>query len=232
MSTPGEPVPTIYTISGSPAGWRVMLGFAFTRRSYKVCHLEGSKKEHEGADYLALNPRGKVPVLKVGELIIRDSLAILMWMHQTDPESSLLGASQEECAKILSIAHDANEYLLPATNAVVFPAFRSTDIPLDAGGAERERYLLAANQLVAEWQVLEQALSQSQFLGANSPSMADAVVFPEWARLKRALQTRANFMSVTDFHNLDQEFPNLSSWTARIAALPGVDNTVPIHWKD
>jgi glutathione S-transferase len=41
-------------------------------------------------DFLRLNPAGKVPVLKIGELVLSDSTAIFEYLEETQPEPALL----------------------------------------------------------------------------------------------------------------------------------------------
>ncbi|WP_425607366.1 glutathione S-transferase family protein [Roseibium sediminicola] len=78
--------PTIYTISGSPRGWRVLLGMVIKGLDMKVEYLSLSKSEHKSDSYLLINPRGRVPSLVAGKTVITDSLAILSWLDRKYPE--------------------------------------------------------------------------------------------------------------------------------------------------
>tara|TARA_R110001583_G_scaffold195215_3_gene370541 strand:+ start:7715 stop:8386 length:672 start_codon:yes stop_codon:yes gene_type:complete len=48
------------------------------------------KGEQYNPDYLTVNPKGKVPALKVGDTILTENPAILMYLHQLKPEARLL----------------------------------------------------------------------------------------------------------------------------------------------
>ena len=52
----------LYWGSGSPFAWRVMLTLELKRLPYESKLLEFSKGDHKSAEYLKLNPRGKVPI--------------------------------------------------------------------------------------------------------------------------------------------------------------------------
>ena len=67
----------IYWISGSPPSWRVLLALEYKHINYRSHLLSATTKEHKSNKFLTLNPRGQVPVIKHGEVIVRESLAIL-----------------------------------------------------------------------------------------------------------------------------------------------------------
>ena len=50
---------------------------------YKSHALNGAEREQKSAGFLAINPFGQVPVLKDGDIIIRDSQAILVYLART-----------------------------------------------------------------------------------------------------------------------------------------------------
>ncbi|MDP9083941.1 MAG: glutathione S-transferase family protein [Pseudomonadota bacterium] len=50
------------------------------------------KGEQKGPDYLAINPSGKVPTLKVGARILTENAAILLYLDARFPDAALLPA--------------------------------------------------------------------------------------------------------------------------------------------
>ena len=54
----------VYWGSGSPFSWRVLLTLEVKQLPYQSKLLTFLKQEHKSPEYLALNPRGKVPTLK------------------------------------------------------------------------------------------------------------------------------------------------------------------------
>ena len=72
--------------SGSPYAWRVLLALEYKRLPYVSHLLQFSKQEHKSQEMLSLNPRGRVPVLKDGDYVCFESLAILYYLDLKYPE--------------------------------------------------------------------------------------------------------------------------------------------------
>ena len=223
--------PTIYALSGAPNAWRTLLGFTFKGVDYDVRYLEGSKREHKAPDFLKLNPRGKAPVLEAGDIVVRDSLAILAWMDRAYPERLLFGDAACEAAAIWQAVMECSEYLQPATSGVVFPVFAGDGTAPAEGSAGEEALRAAAAALDAELRVLESVLGGDAFLFGAAPGAADAVAYPEIGRVQRAIDTKPGAMAAIGYDRFDQRYPRLAAWRDRVAGLPGVDRTVPIHWR-
>lgn len=224
--------PILHTISGAPCGWRALLGFTFKGVDYDLRHLEGSKREHKASAFLALNRRGKVPVLEADGLVLRDSIAILAWLDKAHPERPLFGATAENFAAIWQIVQECSEYLQSATNGVVFPVFGGDGSPPAEGSQEAEELRAAAEVLNAECAFLEATLGDKAFLCGDEVSAADAVAYPEIARVRRAIETKPAAMAALGYDRFDERYPCLAAWRERIAGLPSVDQTVPIHWRE
>lgn len=66
--------------------------------------LEMAKGEHRGAEYLAINPHGKVPALLVDGRLLTENGAILRWLNAEYPSAGLFpkAGSELETARQLS----------------------------------------------------------------------------------------------------------------------------------
>ncbi len=62
------------------------------------------KGQHRSAEYLALNPKGKVPTLIVNGQPLTENVAILSWLAERYPDSALLPAADSPFAKARQIA--------------------------------------------------------------------------------------------------------------------------------
>lgn len=221
----------LHTISGAPCGWRAMLGFALKGIDVEVRYLEGSRREHEAPAFLALNPRAKVPVLETGDLVLRDSIAILAWLDSAYPARPLFDSTAQEAAAIWQIVLECAEYLQPATNGVVFPVFAGNGTaPKEGSGAAQDLHK-AASILDGECEFLEKTLGGKAFLCAAVPSAADAVAYAEIGRVQRAIETKSAAMADLGYETLDLRYPRLAEWRIRLAGLPEVEATAPIHWR-
>lgn len=221
----------LYTISGAPRGWRVLIALVLKRLEYKVHYLQGSTKEQKQPEFLAINPRGMVPVIEHDGTIIRDSIAILAWLDREYPESPLFGQTSNDAKIIWQITMACCDYLRDATNALLRPVLVE-NIELPSEGSEAmDRLLTAGEKMHAECSILERALAAPFFAG-DSPSAAEAIVFPEICLIKRAVERKPHLMHAAGFENFNERYPQLSAWRDRVEALPGMVNTLPYHWKE
>ena len=223
--------PTIYALSGAPNAWRALLGFAFKGVEYDVHYLQGSEREHKAPEFLDLNPRGKVPVLRTDGIVLRESIAILAWLDRTFPARPLFGDTADAAAAIWQAVMECDGYLQSATSGVVFPVFAGDGSAPAAGSAAADELSAAAEILDAELGVLETLLGDDAFLCGAEVSAADAVAYPEIGRVQRAIETKPAAMAALGYDRLDERYPRLAAWRARVAGLAGVDRTVPIHWR-
>ena len=67
----------LYWGSGSAYCWRVQLALAYKRLPYTSHLLKFDQQEHKAPQMLAMNPRGRLPVLRDGDYVCFESLAIL-----------------------------------------------------------------------------------------------------------------------------------------------------------
>ena len=116
--------PTIYWISGSAPAWRVLLAMEFKGIDYHSRILETARKEQKSPEFLALSPRGQVPLLQDGAIVVRESLAILHYLEARKPEPALFGETPSQVAAVEQRVHEILAYLDPAVQAFVQPVFR------------------------------------------------------------------------------------------------------------
>lgn len=221
---------TVYSISGAPRAWRVLLGLTFKDIDYDMHLLQASKSEHKAPEYLALNPRGTVPTLVADDLILRDSLGALAWLDRQFPTHPLFGATPEMAANIWQIVLESNDYLRDATNDVLFPLLVQ-GLPYPPPDSEEGvATSTAVEKLKDECQQLENLLIGQMFLASDTPSAADAVCFPEIRLIERAVDTKFEDMQAYGMANFAEEYPNLEAWKTRISQIPGYQKTTPAHW--
>lgn len=93
--------------------------------------------EHKRPAYLAINPRGKVPALRLADgTILVENVAIILYLARTHPEAGLLPEGPEDEARAVS--------LMTFFASAVHPAFahhyapqRFTDDPAGEAGIRR-----------------------------------------------------------------------------------------------
>src|SRR6188768_1777793 len=75
----------VYWGSGSPFSWRVLLALEHKGLAYNSHLLHLGMQEHKAPHMLAINPRGRVPVLKDGDYVVFESLAVLYYLERKYP---------------------------------------------------------------------------------------------------------------------------------------------------
>jgi glutathione S-transferase len=214
----------IFWISGSPFAWRVQLALELKRLPYQSRLLERSKGEHKSPEFLALNPRGQVPVLRDGDVVVRESLAILAYLDKQYPEPPIFGRTGAEAAAIWqevlesgAAASELERFILPFYfgESVTKEAEVRAALPAVRGELDR----------------LEQALAGKQWLAAGAVSAADIAAYPLVRSVVRAAEKPEAARFEAGVIPVAARRPAVAAWMARIEALPGYDRTFPPHWR-
>jgi len=215
----------IYWGSGSPYAWRVLLTLEYKRIPYRPHLLEFSKQEHKSPAMLRMNPRGRLPVLKDGEFVCYESLAIMTYLDRKFPEPQMFGKTPEDAATVLRLISEyqsyAEEHIDKITRAIFSQSLEG----------QKEDVGKAVQAAAKEARTIESRLATAQWLVGSSFSAADAVVFPGIQLLLRALERREAQDLRGRFVPLDANFPSIAAWVRRIENLPGYDRTFPPHWR-
>lgn len=211
--------------SGSPYSWRVLLALEFKRLRYESHLLDLSKQEHKSPDMLKLNPRGRVPVLKDGDYVCFESLAILSYLERKYPEPPLFGASPEVAGSIMRRICEYQVYVEDHLNRIIATIF------FGALEARLEEVNKSLEVVIAEAHLLEQRLTQSPWLASDTCSATDIMIFPSIKILQRALARREADELQTPFEPLEPNFPAIAAWLRRMEAMPGYERTYPPHWR-
>jgi glutathione S-transferase len=74
----------LYSYPESGNSYKVRLLLALLGREVEIVDVDLMLDEQHQPAYLAINPRGEVPALVDGELVLRDSAAILVYLAARD----------------------------------------------------------------------------------------------------------------------------------------------------
>lgn len=127
--------------------------------------------EHHSSEFLAINPAGKVPVLVDGDLVLTESIAIVLYLAEKYPDKGLLPTDLKQRAEV-------NRWLMFAATELEQPLWRIARhtrlypehlrLPGDIAIARQEFQDMAA--------VLEQHMRGRQFLVGDHVTVADFVM--------------------------------------------------------
>ena len=214
----------IYWFSGSPYAWRVLLALAIKQAPYESRLLSASNEEHRSPEFLAINPKGRVPALRHGELTLRESVAILRYLESCYPEAPLFGSNSAQEAHINQLIDEIENYLVPCSQFITRALFgdivKGSEVLLNAQAERMHRELIVLESNVGNWLI------------GDSVSAADVVLYPLIACLLRAAGKPAADKLDLKLLPFDECYPNLSDWCGRIEAMPDFDTTYPPHWRD
>jgi glutathione S-transferase len=215
----------LYWGSGSPFAWRVMLALEIKKIPYTPHLIEFSKKQHRAPEFLALNPRGKVPLIKDGDFVLSESLAILAYLDRKVPEPPLFGRIPEETGLVWRSVSETISYLEPAADRIVDPIFSGKAVE------EADEISAALPPLHDELRRIEDQLNRSSWLAGDAITAADIVAYPAVETLMRAAGKDAAKALNLGLLPLERHYPRIADWRGRIAALPGYERTYPPHWR-
>jgi glutathione S-transferase len=206
-----------YAGSGSVPAWKVWLSLEHKQVPYQLRMLSFQDGDFKKPEFLAVNPRGKVPAITDGDFALWESAVIVEYLEERFPERPLLPADARERARVRRVAAEAQEYLGDAQQDMSRATF------LAPGGKQDPALLARAREVAAgEARRLEVEV-RGPFIAGETPSLADFTLFPILAMLRR-ITTR---FSPEPF----DPGARLAEWMQRIEALPYYERTYPPHWR-
>jgi glutathione S-transferase len=216
---------TLYWGSGSAYAWRVMLALEHKGLSYESQLLHFDKQEHQSPHMLRMNPRGRVPVLKDGDYVVFESLAVLYYLDLKYPKPPIFGITPEESGVIMRVICEFQAYAEASLMKIVEAVFSGQV-------AGRFEELSDAMHVVGrEARTIEGRLSKELWIVGENYSAADMVIFPGIQLLRRALAKPGAAELGARFLPMEKNYPALARWIERIEHLPGYDRTYPPHWE-
>ncbi|HEY5810177.1 MAG TPA: glutathione S-transferase family protein [Povalibacter sp.] len=213
--------------SGSPYSWRALLALEYKQLPY-VSHLvQFAKQEHKAPQMLQMNSRGRVPVLKDGDYVCFESLAILHYLDRKYPQIPLFGSTPEETGTIVRVISEYQSYVEEHVKKVMYAIlFKAEE------GSHSDDVMRAMHLLAAEARTIEGRLAASSWLVGEGFSAADVVIFPGIQMLLRALERPQAHELRSRLLPLETKYPAITAWIRRVEALPGYDRTYPPHWRE
>ncbi len=175
---------------------------------YESVNVDLLAGEQMGDAFRAVNPRGEVPVLVDGEVVLRDSMAILVYLaRRHDPDRRWLPADpagEGAVMEWLAFAASWIQYGVFTARAVVAFGIGGNGLPHDFAVDPREGQLRGARSL----EILETTLGERDWLAAAHPTIADVACFP--------------YVALAPMGDVSLEpYPAVRRWIDRVRELPG-----------
>ena len=167
----------LYDFKSSPNCQRVKVVLAEKNLPYEIIPVDLRKQEQKTAEFLKLNPYGKVPVLLDDGTALYESCIINEYLNEKYPSPPLMPADPGKRAK----ARILTDYGL----AHLDEPYQKLRVELMKGQAEQKQETIEAakNSLRKLLQHLENELGDQPYLAGNF-SLADAALIPRFIRLE------------------------------------------------
>ena len=167
----------LYDFKSSPNCQRVKVVLAEKNLPYEIIPVDLRKQEQKTAEFLKLNPYGKVPVLLDDGTALYESCIINEYLDEKYPSPPLMPADPGKRAK----ARILTDYGL----AHLDEPYQKLRVELMKEQAEQKQEIIetAKNNLRKLLQHLENELGDQPYLAGNF-SLADAALIPRFIRLE------------------------------------------------
>lgn len=211
---------TFYYGSGSPYAWRVWLALEHKQIPYERKVLSFADGDPKRPDYVAINPRSKVPAIVDGDVKLYESSAIVEYLDDAyrDSSNELFPGSPPDRALIRRMVCEADNYVVPAMNRLTQRVLFTKEEAWDP-----ERIAAARDELGGELARWAREI-RGDYL-AGSLSAADYTLYP---LIALALRCEKKYPGLA----LRSQLPApVTSWMLRIETLPHFSKTWPPHWK-
>lgn len=166
----------LYNYFRSSASYRVRIALAMKGLDYdyKAVHLV--KNEHQAESYAAVSAARLVPLLKDGDHVVTQSLAIIEYLEETHPTPPLLPADAAGRARVRTLALDIACEIHPLNNLRVL-RYLVHDLKLDEDAKNRwYRHWVETGLETVERQL---AASPSRYCHGDVPTLADCTLVPQ-----------------------------------------------------
>lgn len=184
------------TLSGHAHRARLFLGLLGL--AYELVPVDLAAGEQKGADFLAINPFGQVPVLDDDGVIIPDSNAILVYLATKHRRADWLPEDAAGAARV-------QRWLSVAAGQIAFGPCAARLVTL-FGAPFNHAEVIARTHAILK--LVEQSLTGQSWLAADHATIADVALYSYVARAPEG--------------DVDlSPYPRIRAWLARVEALPG-----------
>ena len=209
---------TFYYGSGSPYAWRVWLALEHKHIAYELKTMSFSAGDLRKPEYLAINPRHKVPAIVDEGFALYESAAIVEYLDEQYPGLKLFPGDVRQRALVRRMVQEADQYYALAMEKLVDQVLFTAPDKWDAGKISDGR------QGVAKELSLWEGLVRGDYL-AGELSAADVTLYPLIALSVRMEKRKP------DLDLRSAIGPRIAAWMKHIEALPYFQKTWPPHWK-
>jgi len=206
----------LYNYFRSSASYRVRIALALKGLDYDYKPVHLVRNEQFNESYAAVSASRLVPLLKDGDAMLTQSLAIIEYLDETHPEPALLPADPLGRARVRAIALDIACEIHPLDNLRVL-RYLVHDLKLSEDDKNRwYRHWVETGLETVERQLVAQP---ARYCHGDTPTLADCTLVPQIFNAQR-MQCRV------------EHVPNVMRVFEACMALPAFEQTRPEKCPD
>ncbi len=187
----------LYDLELSGNCYKVRLFAALARIPLDIVPVDFLGGEHKRPPLSDLNPWGEIPVLVDGDVVLRDSHAILVYLASRHGGAAWLPGDPAGLAQVV-------QWLSTAANEVQNGPCAARLVDKFGYGLDKAETIRRSLRILP---LIDAHLAASAWLAAGRPTIADCAVFPYVALAPEGGVSLA-------------PYGNIRSWIARVKALP------------
>jgi maleylacetoacetate isomerase len=206
----------LQTFVHSSASYRVRIVLALKGLAWDQVPVSLIANDHQTAEFLAINPQGRVPALVTQHGVLSQSFAIMDWLEETHPRhASIYPQDPWQRALCRAFAHTIATDIFPLQN---LGARRKLHADFGADDARQTQW--CADWIIQGFAALELEtaargwLPETGYLFAQVPTLADICLVPQ---MNNARRFKVDLTA----------FPLLMAADAKARAHPAFTSTAP-----
>lgn len=197
---------TLYSHPESGNSYKARLLLSFLEVPHRIIDIDLMTDEQHQPAYLAINPRGEVPALRDGDLTLRDSAAILVYLAATygpDPWYPSRPRAMAEIAEWLAFAASWVQFGVFTARALLSFGIPANGLPPDFPASLDEARIRGRRSL----EILDAHLRRQAWLTGEKPTIADIANFP--------------YVALAPMGDIAlSPYPAVEAWIVRFKSLP------------
>lgn len=172
--------------------------------------------QQKSPEYLAINPKGKVPALLIDGSLLTENIAILTWLNRTFPDAHLL----PETSDLLDTVRQTSDLsyfsgtVHPVITRIAMPQKFITDKPLSFEIIRPQ----ATKDMMPVMGLVERQLDEGPWWYGDTWSVVDGYLYWAWSRITGVGFPPDDFPNIRRHHDLSNERPAIQRAMAREAA--------------
>lgn len=186
---------TLYTYWRSSAAYRVRIALNLKGLAYDSMPVHLAKDEQHATAFAEVNPQELIPVLRHGDRVLTQSLAIMEYLDEAFPEKPLLPAVARDRQRVRAIAAMVACDIHPLGNLRV-----QQYLERELGATQAQREDWTRHWIGKGFDAIESMLAGNPSTGAfcegDTPTMADCCLVPQVYNARRFAVDMAAFPTI------------------------------------